>query len=72
MAGVGTKRHPACFVAEPDVRLDLGELTFEPRSLNGGGRGHREEMLLAPPSIIANVSDPLGSGGNSWLIQTGN
>lgn len=28
-------------VAEPKERLDRGELTFEPRSLSGGGRGHR-------------------------------
>lgn len=29
------------FVAEPEERLDEGELRFEPRSLKGGGRGHR-------------------------------
>lgn len=29
------------FVAEPGERLDQGELTFEPRSLSGGRRGHR-------------------------------
>lgn len=34
------------FVAEPEERLDQGELMFDLRSLKGGGRGHREERLL--------------------------
>lgn len=29
------------FVAEPEERLDQGELRFESRSLKGAGRGHR-------------------------------
>lgn len=46
------------FVAEPEEKLDQGE--FELRSLKGGGRGRREEMILAPPPLTANISDQPG------------
>lgn len=42
-------------MAEPEERLDQGEPTSELRRLKDGGRGHRGEMLLAPPPLIANI-----------------